>query len=170
MGTPLAITQLALLSAGLGLFGAACLQDWAVRLVSNRIPAAIALAGLGLRMLDGSAVAGLLAAFAVFAMAAFCWRQGWLGGADVKLFGAGALLVPPQGVAGFVLLTCVAGGILALGYAALGRLVPPPAAGARPRNRLRRYVRLEQLRLRRRGPLPYATAITAGAICILLGA
>ena len=86
----------------------------------------------------------------------------------MKLLAAGALLAPPSAVTTFVLATCLAGGVLALGYAALSRIAPPPSP-IRPATRLRRYLRLEQRRLRRRGPLPYATAIAAGAAFVLLG-
>jgi prepilin peptidase CpaA len=162
------LTNLVLLPAGIALFVLACLQDWAMRLVPNRVPAAIAAVGLACRIIDGSVLIGLLAAFIVFFIAALCWRRGWLGGADVKLFGAGALLVPPGAVLGFVLATCLAGGLLAALYGVLSFFVPPPSP-VRPLSYLRRYWRLEQRRLQRRGPLPYATAIAAGATFILLG-
>ena len=137
-----------------------------MRLVPNRVPAAIASLGIAVRLLDGTLGWGLLAAFAVFCVAAACWRRGWLGGADVKLFGAGALLVPPGAALAFVLASCLAGGLLALLYLGLSRIVPPPAP-QRPLTHLRRYLRLEQRRLQRHGPLPYATAIAAGAIFVL---
>ena len=168
MASSLAASQLLLLSSGLALFAVASLQDMAMRLVMNRIPLAIAAAGLALRGLDGTALLGLLAAGTVFFVAACCWQRGWLGGADVKLFGAGALLVPPHLVAAFVLVSCLAGGVLALAYAGLGLIAPAPSA-LRPLTRARRYWRVELRRLRRRGPLPYATAIAAGAAFISLG-
>ena len=164
----LALSQFLLLCAGLTLFCLACLQDCAMRLVQNRVPAAIAAIGLALRLSNGTALAGVLMAGAVFAGAVYCWKRGWLGGADVKLLGAGALLVPPGAVTSFVLATCLAGGLLALAYAGLSRITPAPSA-IRPTTHLRRYLRLEQRRLRRRGPLPYATAIAAGATFVLLG-
>ena len=110
MTEPLSQTQLLLQSAGLALFGVACLQDWALRLVPNRVPLAIAGVGLGLRLADGTALAGLAAGGLVFLLAAFCWRRGWLGGADVKLFAAGATLVAPGSAPAFVLASCIAGG------------------------------------------------------------
>ncbi len=167
MASLLTISQFLLLSSGLALFAVACLQDLAMRLVMNRIPLAIAAIGLMLRVLGGTAPQGLLAAAIVFSIAAFCWQRGWLGGADVKLFGAGALLVPPHLAPSFVLVSCLAGGMLALAYAGLGLLAPAPSA-SRPLTRARRYWRLELRRLRRRGPLPYATAIAAGAAFILM--
>ena len=142
--------HLLLCSAGLALFGLACMQDWAIRLVPNRIPIAIAAIGLVLRAAEGTLLTGLLAAATVFSLAVLCWRQGWIGGADVKLFTAGTILVTPGSAAGFILVC----------------LVPAPSPN-RPTGRLRRYLRLEQRRLRRRGPLPYATAIAAGAAFIL---
>ena len=159
--------HLLLCSVGLALFGVACLQDWATRLVPNRVPFSIAAAGLILRATEGTLLFGLLAATAVFCVAVLCWRQSWIGGADVKLFTAGTILVSPGFAVGFVLASCLAGGILALAYAALSCVVPAPSP-ARPASRLRRYLRLEQRRLRRRGPLPYATAIAAGAAFVLL--
>ena len=153
---------------GLGLFTFACLQDWALRLVSNKVPISIAAAGVFTRLMDGTLVPAFVAAALVLIAAVCCWKQGWLGGADVKLFAAGALIVPPGAVTTFVLVSCVAGGVLAVLYVCVGYIVHPPSS-QRPGNRLRRYLRLEQRRLVRRGPLPYATAISFGAYFVLLG-
>ena len=43
-------------------------------------------------------VAALSAAGIVFGVALVCWLRGWMGGGDVKLLGACALLVPPVAV------------------------------------------------------------------------
>src|ERR1700710_121332 len=99
MGHPTLSVTLELIAVAL--FALAALQDMAFRLVPNRVPLAIAVLGGILRAIEGDLAAGLLAAVVVFAVAAFCWRRGWLGGADVKLFGAGALLVPPSAAFGF---------------------------------------------------------------------
>lgn len=85
----------------------------------------------------------------------------------MKLFGAGALLVPPGAAFAFVLSACLAGGVLAILYWLAGRLVAPPST-VRPSSVLGRLVRVERRRLRRGGPLPYAVAITAGACFTLL--
>jgi len=119
--------------------------------------------------LDSNLPTGLVVSAVVFLVAAMCWRRGWLGGADVKLFGAGALLVPPAAAFGFVLSSCLAGGILAIGYWLIGRITAPSTT-KRPSNLLRRLVRVERRRLRRGGPLPYAVAITAGACFMLIEA
>ena len=164
---PASTIDLMLLSTGLALFAISSLQDWALRLVPNSIPVAIALIGLMLRIRGGNAMGALIGGSIVFVSAALCWRRGWLGGADVKLFTAGAVLVPPVSTADFVLASCLAGGVLAVAYSLLARMVPPPAS-RRPTTLWRRYCRLEQRRLQRHGPLPYATAIAAGATFILL--
>jgi prepilin peptidase CpaA len=166
MGHPTLSVTLELIAVVL--FALAALQDMAFRLVSNRVPLGIAVLGGILRATEGDLAAGLLAAVVVFAVAAFCWRRGWLGGADVKLFGAGALLVPPSAAFGFVLSACLAGGVLAILYWLLGRLAGPPAT-ARPSGFLQRLARVERRRLRRGGPLPYAVAVTAGVCFILIG-
>ena len=154
---------------GFGLLVVACLFDLGWRLVPNSIPLAVALSGLGARIVAGDAAYGALAASCVFVAAAFCWRRCWLGGADVKLLGAGALLVPPGLVPGFVLATCLAGGAVAVLYLAAGLAVAPPGPIC-PASRLARLARIERRRLRRHGPLPYATAIAAGAGIVLAGA
>jgi len=158
----------AVLAAGLVLLFAACLYDWALRLVPNVIPLGLAASGITLRLLTATLPSGLFAGLAVFVLAALCWRRGWLGGADVKLLGAGAMLVAPQAVFGFVLATCLAGGCLALLYLLAGVMTPLPGPKPAGAGLLRRLVRLEQRRLLRRGPLPYATAIAAGACFVLV--
>ena len=147
----------------------ACLYDWALRIVPNVIPLGIAFSGAVLRALSGNLATGLLAAAIVFFLAALCWRRGWLGGADVKLLGAGTLLPPPASACGFVLATCLSGGVLALVYLVLGRLVAPPGPRAASASLLQRIARIERRRLQRRGPLPYATAIAFGACAAMIG-
>lgn len=154
------------LALGGTLLLAAALHDSAFRTVPNAVPAALAALGLALRAAAGDLVAGLAAAAAVFAMLLFCWHRGWLGGGDVKLAAAAALLVPPPLVPSLLLATALAGGLLAALYLAASRLVPPPPPG-RPAGLLARAWRCERWRLHRRGPLPYAAAIAAGALATL---
>ena len=155
------------IACGLGLLCLASLHDWVTRLVPNVIPVLLAFAGFIARLESGTVLPGLVAGLFVFGVAIAFWRFGCLGGADAKLFGAGALLVPPTAVLDFVLGSCLAGGILTIVYFALGCIVPPPRSGRLARTS-QRCVRLAQWRLRRRGSLPYATAIAAGACCVLM--
>ncbi|MBV9783508.1 MAG: prepilin peptidase [Acidisphaera sp.] len=141
--------------------------DVAARAIPNRVPAALAAVGLSLQIIRGNPLAALGAALAVFVAAAFCWRRGWMGGGDVKLLAAAALLVAPGLVPGLIAAVAFAGGGLALLYLSLGRLLPAPAP-ARPTRRLARVLRIEQRRIRRRLSLPYAAAIAVGALFTLL--
>ncbi len=169
MAVPQTILTQMLEVAGVALFAVAALQDLAFRLVPNRVPLAIAGLGLACRCATGSLLVGCVSFAVVFSVAAACWRRGWLGGADVKLFGAGALLAPSGAAAGFVLCTCLAGGVLAIGYWLAGRVVPAACPPARPTGPLRRLARVEARRIRRGGPLPYAVALLAGASAMLAG-
>src|SRR5579863_3601724 len=94
------MTDAALLHTTLLFAAAACLlfaaaHDVAVRTVPNRVSLIVAATGLGLNTLDGQLGAALFGGGAVFAGSWFCWRRGWIGGGDVKLLSACALLVPP---------------------------------------------------------------------------
>ena len=152
-------------SAVLLLEAGAC--DIATRTVPNRVPAMLAAVGAALRLESGHLAGALAAALTVGVLAFFCWRRGWLGGGDVKLLAAAALLVAPARVPGLILAVALAGGVLSLLYLLLQALLPDPAS-PRPSNRLARILRVEHRRIRRRGPLPYASAIAAGAIFVLL--
>jgi prepilin peptidase CpaA len=144
----------------------AALRDIAVRSVPNWMALAVAALGLVARSLDGSLPYALLASFIVFCSAAFCWRRGWLGGADVKLLAAATLIVPPASAYSLVTAVTLAGGLLAVGYLGARRLVPVPQP-LRPGTLIARVLRVEFRRIRRGGPLPYACAIAVGAVFIL---
>jgi len=163
----LAGTERVIVVSGVLLLIVAGWCDIATRTVPNQIPAALAGIGIVLRMFAGDLLIALAVACVVFLLAFFCWRRGWLGGGDVKLFAAAALLVAPARVPGLVIDTALAGGMLALLYLALQAVLPAPAP-ARPAARLARVLRVEQWRIRHRAPLPYASAIAAGAIFVLL--
>ncbi len=149
------------------LLTAAALHDLALRTVPNGLVAALAgcaaaLAVLQHRLLPSAAVAAV-----VLAVAALLWLRGHMGGADVKLLAASALLVAPASVPSMLLATVIAGGALCLPYLSGRRLLARPAPG-RPADLLPRLLRCERWRLRRRGPLPYAVAIAAGTVFVLL--
>jgi prepilin peptidase CpaA len=141
-------------------------HDVAVRTVPNRVSLVVAAAGLGVNALDGQLASSVFSGGVVFAGCWFCWRSGWIGGGDVKLLSACALLVPPAAVPALVLSTAIAGAILALLYLGLARLLPKGAT-PRPTGLLRRVWRAEQRRIRRHRSLPYACAISAGVLLTL---
>jgi prepilin peptidase CpaA len=147
----------------------ASLHDIATRTVPNGISVALALLGVICAVTGGHLGGSTLAGGAVFVSAAFCWRRGWLGGADVKLLGAAALLLPPGTVPAFVAASAIAGGGLGFAYLVLGRFFSGPA-GPRPVGLLARVLRAERWRFSRRGPLPYVCAILGGFSFVVLGA
>jgi prepilin peptidase CpaA len=160
-----------LFAAAMALLFAAA-HDVAVRTVPNLVSLIVALSGLGLNALDGQLLPALFRGGLVFAVAWYCWRRGWIGGGDVKLLTACVLLVPPASVPELILATATAGGLLALSYLALERLVcgnapPLPAGSGRRRGLLRRIWRAERRRIHRRLSLPYSCAIAAGVLLTL---
>jgi prepilin peptidase CpaA len=146
---------------------AASLHDLIARTIPNWLAVAIAVCGLGLRGADGHLLTGLLAAILVFVAAFACWRWRLMGGGDVKLLGATALVIPPAAVFNFVTAVALAGGVLALCYL-VGRRLMRKSAAPRPHNLLARALRVERWRVSRGGPLPYACAIAAGGLFVIL--
>jgi prepilin peptidase CpaA len=161
----LVTSGLMLCSAGLLLMAA--LHDLAARTVPNWMAGVLAVLGLALRAVAGGLLAGLCAGVVVFVLAAICWRRGWMGGGDVKLLAASGVVVPPSLVLSFIAAVAICGGVLAVAYLIAGRLVAAPRT-ARPRTLLARALRVERWRIHRGGPLPYACAIAAGGLFILL--
>jgi prepilin peptidase CpaA len=168
-----------LLTTALTLIGAAVLlvaslHDIIARTVPNWTAVTLALLGLAQRAVAGGIAGGLLAGFVVFALAAFCWRRGWLGGGDVKLLGAASLIVSPGHVPAFICAVALAGGVLALVYVIASRIVAARAPQSPVHARFptmgmfRRAIRIERWRIRRGGPLPYACAIAAGFVVVVL--
>jgi len=149
------------------LFLFAALHDVAARTVPNGLALALAITGLAARVIDHTLLIGLAVAFLTFMAAAICWRRGWMGGGDVKLLGAGALAVPPVDILTFITVMAVSGAFLALVYL-VGRSLPAPHRTGRPHSFPARVARVERWRLHRGGPLPYACAIAAGGLFVLL--
>lgn len=179
------VAAASLTAASVVLLLAATATDIAFRRVPNMVSAMLMVSGLVLRAGAGSLLSGLVAALAVFAMAALCWRRGWIGGGDVKLLAAATLSLPPLLTPAFLLAVALAGGVLALLYLALSMLLRRGGAGRRasefsalPPEGLRRgrgmmrffqrLLRIERWRIRQRGSLPYAAAIAAGALFVLI--
>lgn len=157
-------------AAGVLLLLAAAVSDVVRRIIPDWV--SLALAGLGLlagllrgpHALLGSGAAALL----LFATLALLHRRGVLGGGDVKLASAVALVLPLGAFGDFVEATAIAGGVLALLHLALRPFAPrlAPAHGA---PLVRRVLAAECWRLRRRGSIPYGVAIACGGAFMLLG-
>ena len=156
-------------AAAILILAAAALHDLAARTVPNRLPTILALAGLGLAALRGDLPLSLAALFGVFAFACLLWLRGLMGGGDVKLLAATSLLVTPDRVGLLLAAVAVAGGVLCLPYLPGRRLFRTPSPAGRKSGRLQRVWRCERRRLSRRGPLPYAVAIAAGTLSLMIG-
>ena len=106
----------ALLLAGALLLAAA--RDWRSRRIPNWLNAAIALLAIPFWWASGDNWAEMvihvgIAAF-VFMVFAIAFWIGQMGGGDVKLIGALALWLPPQGVMQMLVILSIAGGVLTL--------------------------------------------------------
>ncbi len=139
--------------AAIALFAVAAVTDARERRIPNWL--SLGLAALGLVRIVLALVAGsgalasaldLVAALAVFALAAGAFRFGVLGGGDAKLLAAGTLWFGAAALGPYLLITVLAGGVLAVLYITWQLAIPGRMAAAN------------------RPSLPYAVAIAAGGI------
>jgi prepilin peptidase CpaA len=159
-------------SLAVGLLLYAALHDIAARTVPNWLPLGVFLLGCAWRVMDRNLLSGLIIAGSTFAVLFAVWLLGGIGGGDVKLWPAAATLIPPhlQPELDFFLRVFIIGGGLGLMYLALWLVIPKRRlAASGPRGGLlRRIARVERWRIGRRGPLPYALAISGGAIMTII--
>jgi len=139
--------------AAIALFAVAAVTDARERRIPNWLSLGLAALGLlriGLALVAGSGALAsaldLAAALAVFALAAGAFRFGVLGGGDAKLLAAGTLWFGAAALGPYLLITVLAGGVLAVLYIAWQLAIPGRMAAAN------------------RPSLPYAVAIAAGGI------
>jgi prepilin peptidase CpaA len=153
----------------IGLLAVVAYSDLRRRRIPNELCLGIAVLGLVRIALAGDALAAaysLATAMSVFSVAILLFRRGAIGGGDVKLATAMALLLDHHEVFGFLVLMSVCGGVLALAILAremvrhrvvrVWRPRGPPriAEGATPPSR---------------PTVPYGVAIAAaGAITLML--
>src|ERR1700722_12518600 len=102
----------------------AALHDLLARTVPDWMPITLVAIGLAESVLAGRLIVSLLTGALVFIVSGLCWKRGWLGGGDVKLLGAAAIVVPPIAVAPFIIAIAIAGGALSLIYLAGAKLIP----------------------------------------------
>jgi len=151
------------------LLGLAAWSDLAIRTIPDWICIALAFAGVILRASVGVAAVAVSAAVAggLFFVLALVHARGAIGGGDVKLAAAVVLGLSAGGAYRFIVITVIAGGVLAMMHLAL-RWLPSPVpcpAGASP---LRRVWTAERWRIRRRGSLPYGVAMACGGATVVL--
>jgi len=167
---PMTISGAMLLASAIILLLAAG-HDIVSRTVPNWMSGVIACCGAVAAITDGRLLISTAFGLVIFITCALFWRRGWMGGADVKLLGAIAIVLPPAVVATFVLAMSAAGAVHAIIYMFAGKVVtpPPPAPAQRvaPRPLVWRALRAERWRISRRGPLPYACAIAFGFLFVI---
>lgn len=156
-GLKLVIAGVLLLAAG---------HDIMTRSVPNWMPLSLSVLGAALAAAEFRLVWGLGFGLAVFVLYFIFWWRGWIGGGDVKLLGATAIVIAPASAGSFLLAVSLSGGILAMVYLA-GRVLVSRPTMRRPNGLLPRVLRVEAWRIRHRGPLPYACAIAVGTIFVL---
>lgn len=156
MSGALTPAQQAVMIALQALIVLAALQDLVQLRISNLLSVLIVLCFLGWLIVAGphwSLWQNGVAFTVAFALGLMLFSRGLLGGGDVKLLAALALWFDLKGALLFVTLMALSGGVLALLLMAIRRMLPEGMTGEDG-----------WALLRRRGPIPYGLAITAGAL------
>ena len=157
------------------LLASAALADIATRTIPDSISVAVGLLGMTARLLTGPAALGLsvAVALALFVLLAVLHARGLMGGGDVKLAAATCLGLSLPSAHRFIVVTAMAGGVLALLHLAArwalrntSRVAPAPPGASLPR----RIFTAERWRIVRHGSLPYGVAIACGGIWAVLNA
>lgn len=99
----------------------------------------------------------------IFGCAFMLWLAGFMGGGDVKLIASSSLLFPPLWQIKYILDIAIMGGVLAVLYLILRKVVPVSATPLYGRT-----LRIECWRIRRGCALPYAVAIAGGFVATAL--
>lgn len=175
----------------MGLLWAAAWHDLRTRLIPDSFCLILAVSGavyrghFGLIDFAFSAIMSLLLFFLLFA----AFNRGVVGGGDVKLLVATGLWLSPPDCYVFLVVTALAGGVLAMLHLVLRRVIPKgrtrgvqgvqasdlagveapsvdvsPSDGAPARG----VLRAELARIRRGEPMPYGVAIAVGGCYALL--
>jgi prepilin peptidase CpaA len=159
-------------AAIVGLLIVAALADVAARIIPNGVAIGIAVLGLTARVADGGlpgAAASIAAAVLALVVLVLLHARGLMGGGDVKLAAAMVLGLPLDWIYRFVIVTALAGGLIALVHLVLRALIrTAPHAPPRGTSLLRRALTAERWRIARRGSLPYGVAIACGGIWTIL--
>jgi prepilin peptidase CpaA len=154
--------QLIVLLLGIGIFAVVAYGDIRTRRIPNEmIVAILALAAFRIAM-DGDPRAGLFtlaAAAGLFVSTFLLFWRGLLGGGDVKLIGATALLVGYHSFFEFLFVMSVSGALIAVAVLARDRLGPRRETAAPA---------TEDQELSARLTVPYGVAIAAAGIVVLL--
>jgi prepilin peptidase CpaA len=148
-------------------------RDFATRTIQDAVSALILLAGLVARVPGGWSAVATSAATMTFVFAALLpfHSRGLVGGGDLKLLAALAFGLSPFASYQMIASVVLAGGVLALLYVALRRILirldTRPHAAPRDGSIVHRVLAIELWRIRKGAPLPYALAIAVGAALVI---
>jgi prepilin peptidase CpaA len=155
---------------------ASAAADLRARLIPNRFSILIALCGLTLqfRLAPAQVWISLLAATTVFGALGVLAHFNVLGGGDVKLISAAALLVAPDRIPFLLAEIALAGGLLSAFYLAAGLVLRRwPQLYRQPSRNLSgglgKWLKREGLRAARGYPVPYALAVFCGVTFHIIG-
>ena len=168
----MAISNLILLFGALVLFCFAAITDLQQRRIPNLLVLAVvalALIRIDLHFDKASALDDLEWAGAVLLGGLIFWRLRWLGGGDVKLIFAGAMLVGAPAILDYLVLTILLGGllgILAFGDMWLEKNYGWSAGFAFPRADM--ALRAPGVPLPRKASVPYGIAVSLSCIATLV--
>lgn len=151
---PLSLQALILLSLA-GLVAWTAISDMKTQIIPNSAVTAIFVLWVGW-VVSGAAVQVLHSlgiGLAIFAVGAFLFHRGQVGGGDVKLLTVLGIWAGPQEALAFLIHVALAGGALTMAYIMHMRFVAPA---------LGKVVTIEKKRF-----VPYAVAISAGAFLLI---
>ena len=165
--------QSAVATIAIGVFAIIAYGDVRWRRIPNELSIAIAVLGLTRIILGHDAIAAgptLAAAAAVFVVAFLLFWRGTLGGGDVKLLAATAILIGYRDLFGFLFLMSLCGGLLALAILAREKLDPRLwHVSQRPAGMSQLTQTNERPAAPVRSTVPYGAAIAgAGVITLIL--
>jgi prepilin peptidase CpaA len=151
--------QTTILLLGAALFVITAYGDVTTRRIPNALVAAVAALGLFRITFSGDASAVLYtiaASGAIFVATFLLFWRGLLGGGDVKLMSATALLVGYHDLTAFLFVMSICGALISLAVLARQKLAPPTASPGQ-----------EPLQTSARLTVPYGVAIAAAGILTL---
>jgi prepilin peptidase CpaA len=166
-----------LLTVSVAALFAAALVDLRHRIVPNRLVLVIAACGVGRRLFSAPGLIwfDLLAAASIVVALGLLAHHEWIGGGDVKLIAAVALLFPLSDVGALLLSIAVAGGLVGCTYLAMRATVTRSPkrrlCPADPREDtqdtmwgLEHLLSGERMRIAAGEPMPYALAVLGGVV------
>jgi prepilin peptidase CpaA len=159
--------QTMILLLGIGLFAVVAYGDVRTRRIPNELALGVGALGLLRMMLAGDISAALYTlgeAAVVFAVALLLFRRDLVGGGDVKLLSAAALLIGYHDLLGFLFLMSLCGALISLAMLTADKLGPMLRHSPRPAIL---PVPENSQGTPRRLSVPYGVAIAAAGILVL---